>query len=69
MADAKKCDRCGKFFESRFNTCVELTICNNASRNVKFDCGLLPDLDLCPDCIESFKQSHIPQSGYYCLLG
>lgn len=55
MSSAKKCDRCGKFFESRFNVSVELTTYNNAQRNVEFDCGLYPCLDLCPDCIESFK--------------
>lgn len=25
MSSAKKCDRCGKFFESQYNTNVELT--------------------------------------------
>lgn len=55
MAWAYKCDRCGKFFESQHNTCVELTISSNAHRNVKFDCGLNSDLDLCPDCVGSFK--------------
>jgi len=58
MADAKKCDRCGKFFEEGNTHCgtyVEITTCNGANRNFKFDCGLLPDLDLCPDCVESFK--------------
>ena len=55
MASAKKCDRCGKFFEGRFDTCIELTTYDNMNRNVEFDCGLLPDLDLCPDCVESFK--------------
>lgn len=55
MALARKCDRCGKFFESQHNTCVELIISSNAHRNVKFDCGLNSDLDLCPDCVESFK--------------
>ena len=56
MANAKKCDRCGKFYVSDFKTCVSLTTYDNMQRAVGFDCGLLPDLDLCPDCVESFKQ-------------
>lgn len=55
MAWARKCDRCGKFFEGRFNTSIELTTVDNMQREVGFDCGLNSDLDLCPDCVESFK--------------
>lgn len=55
MACAYKCDRCGKFFESHYTTTVELTTSNNINKSVKFDCGPYPDLDLCPDCVESFK--------------
>lgn len=55
MSSAKKCDRCGKFFEARFNTSVEITTCDNDVRTFEFDCGIFPDLDLCPDCVESFK--------------
>lgn len=55
MANAKKCDRCGKFFESRYDTGIDITTYDENSRNVEFDCGLLPNLDLCPDCVESFK--------------
>lgn len=56
MAWAYKCDRCGKFFDRQYNTSVELTTSSNANRNVTFDCGLSSNLDLCPDCVESFKQ-------------
>lgn len=55
MAWARKCDRCGKLFDSQYNTMVVLTISSDENRNVTFDCGLKNDLDLCPDCIESFK--------------
>lgn len=55
MAWARKCDRCGKLFDNTCNTIVDLTISNGEHRNVKFDCGLNDDLDLCPDCLESFK--------------
>lgn len=55
MAWARKCDRCGKFFENRYNTYVELTTSSDEHRNVEFDCGVNNDLDLCSDCIESFK--------------
>ena len=55
MAWARRCDRCGKFFDAACNTTVDLTISGGAERNVKFDCGLYQDLDLCPDCVESFK--------------
>ena len=57
MSSAKKCDRCGKFFEEGNTHCTyfEITTCDNANRNFKFDCGLNDDLDLCPDCVESFK--------------
>lgn len=54
MSSAKKCDRCGKFFENKYDTAVELTTSSNEHRNVKFDCGLNSDLDLCPECTESF---------------
>lgn len=54
MASAKKCDRCGKFFESQYNTNIELTTSSNAHRNVTFDCGLNSDLDLCAVCVDSF---------------
>ena len=37
------------------NTSVDLTTSSNANRNVTFDCGLSSNLDLCPDCVESFK--------------
>lgn len=55
MAWARKCDRCGKFFDSKFDTIIDITTYDENSRNVQFDCGLLPGLDLCPDCVESFK--------------
>lgn len=55
MSWARKCDRCGKLFDECYNTNVELIISSDERRNVKFDCGLNSDLDLCSDCLESFK--------------
>ncbi len=55
MSWARKCDRCGKFFDGRFNTSVELTTFDNIQHEIEFDCGLSGNLDLCPDCVESFK--------------
>lgn len=55
MAWARKCDRCGKFFDSACNTTVDLTISDGAKENIKFNCNLYHDLDLCPDCTESFS--------------
>lgn len=55
MAWARKCDRCGKLFDNQYNTNIDLITSSNENRNVKFDCGLNADLDLCPECIESFE--------------
>ena len=58
MANAKKCDRCGKLFESSLHggTEVDLTISNGSERTVTFCCGsMFSDLDLCSDCVELFK--------------
>ena len=55
MSSAYQCDRCGKLYTAKYNTLIELTKFNGEHRNIKLDCGLKPDLDLCPDCIESFK--------------
>lgn len=54
MAWARKCDRCGKLFENNYDTNIDLETSSNVHRNVKFDCGLNADLDLCPECTESF---------------
>ena len=54
MGSAYQCDRCGKLYTSKYNTCIELTKFNGEFRNVKFDCGLNPDIDLCDDCQASF---------------
>ena len=56
MALARKCDRCGKFFEAKYGTCIDLKTSSDSSRNVTFDCGCNSDLDLCEDCVESFKR-------------
>lgn len=57
MSRARKCDRCGKFFEySSGDTEVDLEISDGRKRIVRFYCGTgYLDLDLCPDCVESFK--------------
>ena len=58
MSSAKKCDRCGKLYESSLHgaTEVDLAISDGSTRNVVFCCGsYYSDLDLCPDCVESFK--------------
>lgn len=59
MACAYKCDRCGKFFVRQCNTSVSLTTSSNSNKdvliNVIFDCGLNAKLDLCSDCVESFR--------------
>ena len=55
MAWARKCDRCGKLFEEKYNTYIELKTSSDEDRTVELDCGMQSSLDLCPDCIESFK--------------
>lgn len=55
MSLARKCDRCSKFFEGRFNTSIELTTVDNMLHEIEFKYGFSGNLDLCPDCVESFK--------------
>ena len=51
MSDAKKCDRCGRFYD----------IYGNVDNAVSFrfvsrwDTTLQPIYDLCPDCMEELK--------------
>ncbi len=49
MADAKKCDRCGKYYDQEINT-------NKISRirTVNYNGTVLDGMDLCPECCESF---------------
>lgn len=51
MADAKKCDRCGKFYIQRRDAdpsaSIELKFYNSHICTTRY-------LDLCPDCFESF---------------
>lgn len=58
MSSAKKCDRCGKLFECFVHggTEVDLTMSSGSERTVTLCCGSMwSDLDLCSDCVESFK--------------
>lgn len=60
MADAKKCDRCGKFYITRCN------IDPSASITLKFNNGHMCTtryLDLCPDCFESFTNWRDEKEG------
>ena len=57
MANAKKCDICGKLYES--------PICNDAVR-INIDCGWLGDrfVDLCDNCYDKlcdFVKPAIPE--------
>lgn len=55
MANAKKCDRCGRLFEG---SCIfpELEY-NDRLREVCIsEIGRLYNLDLCKECIDSFEE-------------
>ena len=54
MGSAYQCDRCGKLYTAKYNTCIDLMKHNGEYRSVKFDCGLYPDIDLCQDCQKEF---------------
>lgn len=51
MSDAKKCDRCGRFYDiyGKGNNAVGFRFVN------KCDATLQPIYDLCPDCVEELK--------------
>lgn len=57
MADAKKCDRCGKFYtENTVQTCDEFgNKCNVVKIKVIGDNGgIISHNDLCDDCVWKF---------------
>ena len=61
MAEAKKCDRCGVFYEERQLTAMESlaeslkAICmTQAERKLEMAIGI--SLDLCPCCSKSLKK-------------
>lgn len=51
MSDAKKCNRCGKFYDiyGQANNAVGFRFVNRC------DAPLQPIYDLCPDCMEELK--------------
>lgn len=55
MANAKKCDRCGKLYEyERIYPYPEIKIVDEFSASSQRGYLNLEDLDLCKDCIKSF---------------
>ena len=56
--DAKRCDRCGKFYIhlSETNGCRFCSIVENRERVVSAIGNSCNDFDICPDCWESFKK-------------
>ena len=70
MANAKKCDRCGKFYIKQ--TPLEMSVLENAANTLKESIDILlqkhtldavhflarvqKECDFCPDCADSFKK-------------
>ena len=58
MADAKKCDRCGKYYTPSilFESPLEM-LAANLSKVSSFRVeAVVPNCDLCPDCTKSFER-------------
>lgn len=49
MSFARKCDRCGKFYEIESKDAGTVI-------NIYSDYGLYGEIDVCEDCFESFKR-------------
>lgn len=57
MGDAKKCDRCGDFFEPHISNDFEISINGRFPRNVAlYDCNYnrVENWDICPACAYEF---------------
>lgn len=58
MADAKKCDRCGKYYTPFDSTGSPLeALAASLAKLQSFSIEMVkPNCDLCPDCLKSFKR-------------
>ena len=59
MALAKKCDRCGKFYE-QYTAVNQTGVYNAVSKIRRFPNGTIGSfdtaIDLCPDCMAAFEK-------------
>lgn len=57
MADAKKCDRCGKFYEEpKINTAIGAYPNGRPITSVDINTyGLSRSIDICPECEKEFR--------------
>ena len=61
--NAKKCDRCGKYYEPYQRADSHMTSTGNTVYNVKFNCVKIciddkwcGTFDLCPECAKDFNK-------------
>ena len=60
MANAKKCDRCGRYYEERMATAIE-NLAEGITKLVSFPQPAIIEVieqfvDLCPECSDSLKR-------------
>lgn len=54
MAEAKKCDRCGQFYDF-YSKIVTIDRCNHKVNGFRYTFGnsnIIVNKDLCPDCLQ-----------------